>query len=298
MTSTFARNAISNNYGIKNFLEVDQEGRPLQEQVPRTVDVYSGRGNETIVLPYTNDVVISGALPAGPLVLDASATYNYTGRQIIISHLSTLTGSITLNFGTGNIYSPNAAAPASTYVIPAASLCGSITVDFTGYATCVISGMTGSTPSSGGMISFPINTDVSNELNSGAGLHVQWDTNAPNGINYADFVLIGGSVANSCRDFRANTAGIYEVSYDIFQLGVLASEIETAILVGATPILVTEGVQGLTGHHLSGSAIVGISVGQVISINSVNSSGADAGGGANMVPAAGSAGRINIRKIA
>lgn len=298
MTSVYARNAVTNNFGIKSYLEVDEEGVPLQSQVPRSASVYTGTGNETVLLPITNNVVVSGALAAGPLTFNMTATYNYTGRQITISHLTTLANSITLDFGTGNIYSPDAVAPANSYVIPAASLPGSIVIDFTGYNTCVISGESGASPVTSETISFPISADASNELNSAAGLHVQWVTNSAIGINDSLFTLSGGSVANTCRDFTAVVAGTYEVSYDIFQVGVLASEIETAILVGATPILVTEGVQGLTGHHLSGKAIVDIAVGNVISVNSINSSGADAGGGANMVPSAEVVGRINIRKIA
>lgn len=298
MTSVYARNAVTNNFGIKSYLEVDEEGVPLQSQVPRSVSVYTGTGNETVLLPITNNVIVQGTLATGPLVFNMSATYNYTGRQITLSHLTTLTNSITLNFGTGNIYSPDAVAPANSYVIPAASLPGSIVIDFTGFDTCVISGESGSTPTTSEMISFPISADASNELNSAGGLHVQWVTNSLIGINDSTFVLSGGSVANTCRNFTVAVAGTYEISYDIFQLGVLASEIECTVLVGVTPILSTEGVQGLTGHYLSGKAIVDVIGGDIISINSVNSSGADSGGGANMVPSAEVVGRINIRKIA
>lgn len=80
MTSPFATNAVLKKLKKQRWLEVDEQGVPLQRQVPQTYQIYSGQGNETITYDGSNCLVIENSLTSGVLTVDFSEMHNYCGR--------------------------------------------------------------------------------------------------------------------------------------------------------------------------------------------------------------------------
>jgi len=86
MTSTLATNFVNTGLGRKHHLETDADGKPLQGQVPKTYEYYSGAGNVSIV-PQGKDVFYASNLATGVLTLNLTSTpnyYNMIGRQITV----------------------------------------------------------------------------------------------------------------------------------------------------------------------------------------------------------------------
>lgn len=84
MTSSLATNAVLPGLSVQNYLAVDRNGYPLQGQVAKKTQVYSGAGG-TLQLDGSPFVLITGAM-AGDLTIDLTGVlYNLIGRSITIA---------------------------------------------------------------------------------------------------------------------------------------------------------------------------------------------------------------------
>lgn len=86
MTSTLANNLVSSRLGREYFLESTKEGVPLQGQVTKTVEYYTGAGGVSVV-PQGKDVFyVNSTLATGALNINLTSTQNYNnmiGRTVL-----------------------------------------------------------------------------------------------------------------------------------------------------------------------------------------------------------------------
>lgn len=84
MTSTTGKDAgLITPIEKKRFLQADKNGAPLNRQVPRTQQSYTGTGGETITLNGSNYLFVTTAL-AGVLTINCQDVSNLRGRLITI----------------------------------------------------------------------------------------------------------------------------------------------------------------------------------------------------------------------
>ena len=137
MTSTLATNAVvDTTLTRKHYLRADKEGRPLDKQVPRTYQVYTGTGSLGEVLDYdgSDELVLFADNLTGPLIVrfgpTISKTRNWLGREMKIQINGQTTQSITLNSSPVFMKLNGTSLTQLSHVIPGDSLSKTITVSF------------------------------------------------------------------------------------------------------------------------------------------------------------------------
>lgn len=87
MTSPLATNFVGTAQRQPRYLEVDVNGLPLQRQVGKTVEYYTGAGGVSVVPSGTDVLYVNSTLATGALTLDLTSTANYTnmiGRSMLV----------------------------------------------------------------------------------------------------------------------------------------------------------------------------------------------------------------------
>lgn len=291
MTSRFATNYVSSGVSRKHYLESNRDGFPLQNQIPRTIQSYTGNGNQTIPLTTYNVLSIESVLNAGALTLTCIDTQNYLGRSVSIESRDTIVNNIVINYGTGGFIRAgidDAVLP-STYTIPAGTPPFKLDLDFAGFDRCFVSFGSGIAVRPPDFASLNISTNANNDLNTALGRAVLW---APVVVGSSSLQANLGAGAQ-IESFTATRAGFIEVQSVIGLNGNLLSEFIATLELDGVAQFEIESVQGLASHVWSCSKIFPVAVGQVIRIFSANASGPVAA----MIPASNFSGSLSIKYI-
>lgn len=132
MTSQKATNAFVPTASTKYFtLKADKNGIPIDLQVPRTSEIYSGGGDVTIIPNGSSNFVVSAVLD-GVLTLNCSNVSNFIGRNINILVRPGTTENVVINFPSSGytVYNVGAAAAVTSYTITAGDNAQRITIEF------------------------------------------------------------------------------------------------------------------------------------------------------------------------
>jgi len=131
MTSTIAKKAvIVKPHESKYYLPADKNGFPLQGQVARTADVYTGTGG-TIVSNGKCDLFVNSVL-ASTLIVDMQDTPELTGRRITVTVRGGATQIVRLLFPASGytMYVDGSAAAVTQYDIGISANAQSVDVIF------------------------------------------------------------------------------------------------------------------------------------------------------------------------
>ena len=249
MTSEYSTNYIDSNLNTKYFLETDKNQRPLQKQVPKTYQTYTGTGNETLTYNGSDVLIINTTLAAGVLTIDFTQNKNLYGKTLEMIMLQPALNNIVFNYAPGQLYAPGV-APAPTQTLPLGV--GPILVHFNFFDIDKAIGCAWDLPtgvfSSETSLTFQISTNGLNELNTALGQPVIWDTTT--GQNDSNLTL-SGPVPNTVNIFTVTQQGKYQITYDIEGIGSLASNLGDSILINAAEVTEMDATQGLTGQFLN-----------------------------------------------
>ncbi len=127
MTSPLATNSIaanSNNHKAY-YLQCDKNHIPIELQVAKSFETYSGAGNQTVVPSGTDTFFVNSLLAGGVLTLNFTAINNYIGRNMRIVAIPNRANNIVLNFAPINAIIDGAASAVNFTIAPAAT--GSVT---------------------------------------------------------------------------------------------------------------------------------------------------------------------------
>ncbi len=291
MTSSFAQNYIDSGLGTKFYLQTNKEGQPLQRQVPKTYQNYTGAGNINLIYDGSDVLIINSTLAAGVLTIDFTQNKNLFGRTMEMVMLQPALNNIVFNYAPGQLYAPGV-APAPTQTLPLGV--GPILVHFNFFDIDKAIGCAWDLPtgvfSSETSLTFQISTNGLNELNTALGQPVIWDTTT--GQNDTNLTL-SGPVPNTANIFTVTQQGKYQITFDIEGVGSLASNLGASILINAAPVTEMDATQGLTGQFLHGEVVMNLNVGNTIAIQCGNVAGPNSGVN-SFIPVNVIQGRINI----
>jgi hypothetical protein len=139
MTSTYARNAATITSVTKiRYLKSNKDGLPLDKQVPRSVQLYTGTGGAGEILDYdgSNDVVIMAGNLTGNLIVrfippaDPSHKFNLLGREAKIHVSGATTRTITLSSSPSQMKINSTGLTQVSHVIMGDLLSKTVTVSF------------------------------------------------------------------------------------------------------------------------------------------------------------------------
>lgn len=319
MTSTFATNFISRGLERQKWLETDDEGAPLQRQVPLTYQVYSGQGNETIVYDGSNCLVIENALTSGALTMDFTQMHNYFGRFLHLVIKSTLANNFIMNFAPGTVIIPGVPTPQTSTTTPATFGPVSGVLNFFAVDQCMFikntltlpqtilpgndgdvlttdSGVVQWLPPAGGgsaprLLSFPILVDPSNELNFITQQPIKWNEGGLF-VNDTDINFTGQDL------FEIVTEGIYDIDVEFYSQGNANVGLTAAIILNGGSFTLAQtfsnlSLSGLT-LHIYGS--FHLYPGGDIQILCGNRQGPDSST-QSITPQGAANGRINIKQF-
>ncbi len=138
MTSTLSRNAVTPTEVTRLYsLRANKEGFPINKQVPRTIQTYTGVGGVGVTLDYdgSNDVVVFAENLTGDLIIRFCPSaindkYNLLGKDVKIHINGATTRSITLNSSPSFMKINATALTQLSHVITGNGLSKTITVSF------------------------------------------------------------------------------------------------------------------------------------------------------------------------
>lgn len=139
MTSTLSKKAVVPKiHETKYFLAADKNGFPLQGQVARTADVYTGTGG-TIVSSGKSDLFVNSVLTS-TLIVNMQDTPELTGRRITVTVRPGATQIVRLLFPAAGytMYVDGTAAAVTQYDIGISANAQSVDVVFGPTVGCVI----------------------------------------------------------------------------------------------------------------------------------------------------------------
>lgn len=139
MTSLLGRNASTDNpIKRKYHLRANKDGFPVNQQVPRTIQTYTGTGGVGVSIDYngSNDLVIFAANLTGDLIVtlcpsSANDIFNLLGKELKIHINGATTRSITLNSSPAFMKINATALTQLSHVIVGNGLSKTLTLSFT-----------------------------------------------------------------------------------------------------------------------------------------------------------------------
>lgn len=275
MTSTLATNAVLPSIGQSHFLRADKNGYPLQKQVPKTYQHYTGTGGETIVPDGSDIITVDASALTGNLTLNFTPNRNFIGRHIdLIVFNNYNAGTVIIqSSGTLNTHGGVVASPysLSTAVIPGAFELDFFKADelFIGTKSGHISGASGPA-----FISRIVETTSPvNELNNVAWTDIAFETSNPSPYAGDSGIIVGLTTTTT----TINVPGNYKVKYSFYHDGDLAIALSQRITLNGVAVAQADTVVGLTGQSLSLECDLALSSGDVIVVQSQNASGNDSG---------------------
>lgn len=105
MTSPLANNYVGTLQGQVRYAQTDKDGYPLQGQVPKTVEYYTGVGGVSVVPTGKDHFVVSG-LGTGVLNIDLTADQNYNNmisRTMTVYVLPSAANNVTVDITGGQV---------------------------------------------------------------------------------------------------------------------------------------------------------------------------------------------------
>lgn len=139
MTSSFSKKAIVRRpHETEFYLKADRNGNPLQGQIPRTADIYTGTGG-TIVCSGKSDLFVANVL-SSMLIVNMQDTPELIGRGITVTLRPALTQTVRLLFPSAGytVYVDGASAAVTQYDIATSANAQSVEVIFQpGFAVVV-----------------------------------------------------------------------------------------------------------------------------------------------------------------
>lgn len=134
MTNVLAVNAVvPKKIDTQYFLRATKQGVPIDNQVPRTYQVYTGTGNQTIDYDGSNEIRIFGPTLTGPLTINMGPLRrlrNMVGRILTINIIAPINQTITLSSAPAFMMINGTGLQQFTHVIPADNISKSLTVYF------------------------------------------------------------------------------------------------------------------------------------------------------------------------
>ena len=299
MTSRFATNYVFRSQGQVEYLEVDRDGAPLQGQVPRTYQRYTGTGNATVVYDGSDVFVLDSALGAGPLTIDFSAMNNYLGRSVQFLCEKAILNNVVLDFGSGDLFVPPLTIPLnSTTLTPDRSPTASVITFYDLNKAMVVSnpavfpgnlipggpGQVLTTNAGTGVVdwedvplpktlNFQWSTDPANNLNDATAQQISWIEDPAN--NNTTLTLGGGTAPGTCQTFTVTQAGPYTISNQEFVIADPSIAYRNFIsVVNLSSVWgYNESSIGLTGSRTASSVTLNLQVGDIIAVYMGNSTG-------------------------
>jgi len=132
MTSVLATNAvILNPSDVEYFLRATKEGSPLDGQVSRTSEVYTGNGGVTVIPTGTNNFHVTGPL-AGVLTLNCTNRFNFINRLLVVTVAGGVGQNVVINLPAApyNISLKGSNSTAATYTIAASANAQTVAIEF------------------------------------------------------------------------------------------------------------------------------------------------------------------------
>jgi hypothetical protein len=275
MTSRFATNYVFRSQGQVEYLEVDRDGAPLQGQVPRTYQRYTGTGNTTVVYDGSDVFVLDSTLGAGPLTIDFSAMNNYLGRSVQLLCEKVATNNIILDFGSGELYFPPSAIPSTSLTLTPAQTPTSIVLTFYDLdkAMFVSSSTVTGVSYLPKTLNFQWSTDLANNLNGVTAQQISWIEDPAN--NNTTLTLGGGTAPGTCQTFTVTQAGPYTISNQEFVIADPSIAYRNFIsVVNLSSVWgYNESSMGLTGSRTGSSVTLNLEIGDIIAAYMGNADG-------------------------
>ena len=325
MTSPYATNYRTNRLGKQRFLEVDENGYPLQGQVAKTRQLYEGQGNETIQYDGSTSLIIMNSLTAGPLVVDFSAMNNWMGRDMNLVLCQELDNTFTMDFGSGTVIVPGVPSALHSTTTPAGfgPLSGvlifisinqaALVKNPVTFPNTIIPGDNGQflgtvagiaqwtdLPPSGATVktlTLPWYVDSGNELNNNTASAIQWNTADSLAENDTTLTITNGPIgSDAAQVFTTTDVGYYGISGNLFFTGPLNTTLRTFVSIDSTVYCVSETSIGNTGQRSSFSLNRHLDIGQEIRIFCGNADGPQAPG-TSFTPVDSSYGILNITQF-
>lgn len=131
MTSTLSKKAvITRAHETKYFIPADKNGFPLQGQIARTADIYTGTGG-TIVASGKSDLFVNAVLTS-TLIVDMQDFPELVGRRISVTVRPGATQIVRLLFPAAGytVYQDGGAAAITQYDIPISANAQNVEVIF------------------------------------------------------------------------------------------------------------------------------------------------------------------------
>lgn len=299
MTSRFATNYVFKSQGQVQHLQVDRDGAPLQGQVPKTYQRYSGNGNSTVVYDGSDIFVLNSTLSSGPLTIDFSAMNNYLGRSLQFLCEKITTNNVVLDFGTGELFVPPISTPLNSITLtpdrtPTAAIMtfydiskAMIVYNPTAFPSDIIPGGPGqvlTTNAGTGIVdwedvplpktlNFKWSTDLANNLNDVTAQQISWIEDPPN--NNTSLTLGGGTAPGTCQTFTVTQAGPYTITNQEFVIADPSIAYRNFIsVVNLSSVWgYNESSIGLTGSRTNSSVTLNLQVGDIIAAYMGNADG-------------------------
>lgn len=134
MTNVLATNAVvPKKIDTEYFLRATKQGFPINSQVPRTYQVYSGTGNQTIDYDGSNEIRIFGQILTGPLIINFGPVRrirNMVGRLVTLNIIAPISQTITLNSSPAFMMLNGTGLQQLSHVIPGDNVSKSVTIYF------------------------------------------------------------------------------------------------------------------------------------------------------------------------
>jgi hypothetical protein len=134
MTNVLAANAVvPRKIDTQYFLKATKQGFPIDNQIPRTYQVYTGTGNQTITYNGSNEIRIFGPTLTGPLTINFGPLRRLTdmvGRILTINIIGSTNQTVTLSSSPAFMVINGTSLQQFTHVIPGDNISKSITVYF------------------------------------------------------------------------------------------------------------------------------------------------------------------------
>lgn len=270
MTSTFARNFKYGPLDAEHYLRTNKEGQPLQGQIPQTYQRYDGQGGESLEIDGSNRLVIDSDLSGGPLIINASANYNWYGRVVHILFLQALANSATFIYPNGEIHTVGTEVTVNALVVPAGQSPIELICDFYALNDVLVTSTSTGTwppvpPSDGaGVLNFEMLHTNTWSMDNVAPANIRWDPASVQSYNGTSVTYNG--VNNT---FLINEDSDYFISTSLCLRGFLDRCLRITLDFGSPNTAVLgETAVGLTCQSLTGTWGGRLLAGTVISVQS------------------------------
>lgn len=134
MSNPLATNAVVPlSISTPHYLKTTKNGVPINRQVPRTYQKYTGVGNQTITYDGSNEIIVFGSALVGPLIIQFGALpalRNWIGRKVNLIITGPCNQTITLDSSPASMKINGTALTQLSHVIPGDNLSKCVSIYF------------------------------------------------------------------------------------------------------------------------------------------------------------------------